>query len=71
MLAWFLYTYIQYFIQLKSGVTPIQVETSLKAVFVALAVVQVCSLALVFTPSSNDWFRPEPAKGRCFFLGNC
>jgi hypothetical protein len=46
MLAWFLYTYIQYFIHFESGATPIQIKTSLKAVTVALAVVQACSLAL-------------------------
>ena len=62
MLAWFLYTYIQYFIHFESGATPIQIKTSLKAVTVALAVVQACSLALLFTRSSNDWFRPAPAK---------
>jgi hypothetical protein len=67
MLAWFLHTYIQYFIQPKSGAAPIQIETGLKVVTVALEVAQACSLALLFTRSSNDWFRPAPAKENLLF----
>jgi hypothetical protein len=68
MLAWFLYTYIQYVIHFESGASLIEINTSLKAVTLALGVVQACSLALLFTRSSNDWFRPAPAKENSLFL---
>ena len=62
ILAWFLYTYIQYFAQLRSGATPIQVETSLRALILVVAVLQATSLALLFTRPANEWFRPPRAK---------
>jgi phosphatidylserine synthase len=62
MFAWFLYTYIQYFAQFRSGATPIRIEPSLKALIVVVAVLQATSLALLFTRSGNEWFRPPRAK---------
>lgn len=67
MLAWLLYTYIQYFAQLRSGTTPIQIETGLKALVIVVAVLQATSLALLFTRPANEWFGPLRAKQSLLF----
>jgi phosphatidylserine synthase len=67
MFAWFLYTYIQYFAQLRSGATPIQIEPRLKALIIVVAVLQATSFALLFTRPANDWFRPPRAKQSLLF----
>ncbi len=61
LLAWFLYTYIQYVVDLRSGATLIQLDASLKTLIAAVAVLQASSLALLFTRSANQWFRPSRA----------
>jgi phosphatidylserine synthase len=60
--AWFLYTYISYFAQLRSGATPIQIGSSLKVLTFVVAVLQVTSLALLFTRPANEWFRSLRSK---------
>ena len=67
LLAWFLSTYIQYFIQLKFGATPIQIEPGLKTLIIVVAVLQAISLALLFTHPANEWFRPPRAKQALLF----
>jgi hypothetical protein len=61
LLAWLLCTYIQYLVQLWLGSNPIQIDSSLKALIIGVGVLQATSLALLFTPSANEWFRsPRP-----------
>jgi hypothetical protein len=62
MLAWFLCTFIYYFAQRISGATPIQIEASLRALIIGVAVLQATSIALLFTRPANEWFRPPRAK---------
>lgn len=62
MLAWSLYTYIQYFVQIRLSATPIEIEVSLKALIMVVAVLQATSIALLFTRSANAWFRAPRAK---------
>ena len=62
ILAWFLYTYIQYLAQLWSGATPINIEPRLKALIIVVAVLQATSLALLFMRPANEWFRSPRAK---------
>ena len=67
MLAWVLYTFVNYFVQLRSGATPIQLEPSLKAVGFVVLVLQVSSITLLFTPPANEWFRHARAKRSLVF----
>jgi len=67
MLAWFLYTYIRYFIPRGFGVTQIPVAPIIKIGSIGLAILQVSSLALLFVPRANEWFRPAPAKESLLF----
>lgn len=62
MFAWFLCTYIRYFAQRISGAIPIQIEASLRALIMVVAVLHLTSFALLFTRPANDWFRPPRAK---------
>jgi phosphatidylserine synthase len=64
MLLWFLFTYIQYLAQLWYGATPIQVEPSLKALIIIVAVLQLISFPLLFSRPANEWFRSPHAKQR-------
>jgi phosphatidylserine synthase len=67
MFAWFLCTSIQYFVQLRSGATPIHVEPSLKILIIVVAVLQATSFALLFTRPANEWFRSPRTKQNQLF----
>jgi hypothetical protein len=62
MLAWFSYTYIQYFVQLWSGATPIEIEPRLKALIIVVGVLQATSFVLLFMRPANEWFRSPQSK---------